>query len=136
MNNECVIFKGLKDKNGYGRIIINGKPIKAHRLAYRLYHPKSGNKIRYKLICHHCDNPSCINPEHLFIGTPKDNTQDAVNKGRHHSQKITHCPKGHIYDTANTYLQPSKRSGNKTRVCRICKNIRERINYHKRHSLK
>lgn len=72
----CIIFNGYKDKNGYG--IKNGK--RAHRIAYENYHGAFDKNL---LVCHSCDNPPCINPLHLFLGTPKDNMQDKSKKGRH-----------------------------------------------------
>ena len=67
-------------------------------------------------VCHRCDNPRCINPGHLFLGTPKDNMRDKVLKGRHASQLKTHCPRGHEFTPENTYWY-SSRQGRKCRAC-------------------
>ena len=75
---ECWIWEAAKDKDGYGTLW-NGKKIKAHRFSYELYLEKIPNDL---FACHHCDTPSCVNPMHLFVGTAKDNTQDAIKKGR------------------------------------------------------
>lgn len=64
---------------GYGMLSVNGKPDVAHRWSWRVYR---GEIPKGKMICHHCDNPSCINPDHLFLGTQKDNMSDAARKGR------------------------------------------------------
>lgn len=88
--NGCIEWNGEKDKDGYGRIRIGGRDGKkeyTHRWA--LEFALGGVKLPANLkSCHQCDNPSCVNPLHLFVGTQKDNMQDASNKGR--TNKITH----------------------------------------------
>ncbi len=70
---------------GYGAISVNGKTMKAHRVSYII---KYGEILDGRLVCHKCDNPSCVNPDHLFLGSTKDNTRDMMAKGR--SGVITH----------------------------------------------
>lgn len=75
----CWEFTGSKAK-GYSRILINGKLIPAHRFTYEFYKKK---KIPNHLFaCHDCDNKSCVNPNHIFIGTQVDNLKDAISKNR------------------------------------------------------
>jgi hypothetical protein len=75
---ECVAM-GLT-YNGYGEIRVNGKKIYAHRFSYQLHHNRL---IQDNMcICHKCDNRKCVNPNHLFLGTIKDNNIDKMNKGR------------------------------------------------------
>ena len=79
MANGCLEWTGHRDKDGYGDIGIKGANKRAHRVAWEeVYGPiPMGMKV-----CHHCDNPPCIDVEHLFVGTTKDNSQDASSKGR------------------------------------------------------
>jgi hypothetical protein len=81
---SCWIWKGSKWKSGYGRLKLKGKALVAHRLAYHLY---VGEIPDGKIVLHRCDNPSCVNPDHLSVGTNKDNTLDMLNKGRHSAPK-------------------------------------------------
>lgn len=74
----CWIWHGSKDKDGYGNFSFEGEQ-RAHRVAYKLWIGEIPNGM---MVCHHCDTPACVNPEHLFLGTAKDNTQDMIKKGR------------------------------------------------------
>lgn len=80
VGNSCWTWLGYRDRDGYGNFCLNGRPYQAHRISWAYYNNKEIPKGM--LICHTCDNPSCINPDHLFLGTPKDNMVDKYNKGR------------------------------------------------------
>lgn len=79
----CWLWTGCRDKRGYGKTSIHGKTVIAHRLAWIL---TFGEIASGQFICHRCDNPPCVNPEHLFSGTPKANMEDMVKKSRHFSK--------------------------------------------------
>lgn len=75
----CFVFMGSLDDSGYGRVKVNGKAVRAHRLAYEL---SNGPIPAGLLVCHTCDTPSCVNPAHLFLGTHQENWKDAFRKNR------------------------------------------------------
>jgi hypothetical protein len=79
--NGCIEWQGCSLKSGYGLLKIAGtrKNILAHRFAYE---QAFGPIPQSAYVCHKCDNPKCVNADHLFIGTPKDNVHDMIKKGR------------------------------------------------------
>jgi hypothetical protein len=77
---SCWEWQGRIYGDGYGRFL---GYLATHRLAYYF---TTGVDPEELLVCHHCDNPPCCNPDHLFLGTHADNMRDMVQKGRHRSQ--------------------------------------------------
>lgn len=78
---KCWIWQAAKNTKGYGKFCTKRSVWEyAHRISYMLYKGDFDQKL---CICHKCDNPSCVNPEHLFSGTYSDNNKDAFDKGRH-----------------------------------------------------
>lgn len=77
--NGCWNWTGQVGSSGYGQIKAFGKMVSCHRLSFELY--KGPIQIGHE-VCHSCDNPRCINPDHLFSGTHRQNMEDMVGKGR------------------------------------------------------
>ena len=76
---DCWNWVASKDRHGYGMLWFDGRLQVSSRVAYQLYVGKIPSGL---CILHHCDNPACVNPDHLFLGTQADNVQDCENKGR------------------------------------------------------
>lgn len=76
----CWPWLAHKLKRGYGHLGYEGKMLKAHRVSWEL---ENGPIPSRMLVCHRCDNPSCVNPAHLFLGTSMDNNHDMISKDRH-----------------------------------------------------
>ncbi len=114
----CLIWKGCKRKDRYINITYKGKTWLGHRLSYYLYY----KRLPSLDICHTCDNPSCVNPLHLFEASHSDNMQDKIRKNRDHNTVKTRCKKGHAYIESNIYRSP----GSRARHCRECRRIADK----------
>lgn len=96
---DCWIWTGCLTVTGYGQIGLGGRldgTDFAHRVAWRL-----ANETEIPdglLVCHHCDNPSCVRPSHLFLGTARDNSRDMVSKGRNKVYRGINHPSGKLND--------------------------------------
>lgn len=75
----CWLWAGSLPQGKYGRFWFNKKVQDAHRVSYELFKGTISNDL---YVCHTCDNKSCVNPDHLFLGTQQDNMRDMVNKGK------------------------------------------------------
>lgn len=83
----CWEYKGVTDRDGYGQFGYANKMWLVHRLAYMLYHHATEEDIAGKVVMHLCDNPCCVNPAHLKLGTQKENVADMHQKGRGPNRK-------------------------------------------------
>lgn len=122
--NGCWNWIGPVNGSGYPLIRFIGRKVLGNRLIAHLYLGlKLDDKKSHAL--HRCDNPKCLNPKHIFIGSHLQNMQDMARKGRGSSGhgKETHCPHGHEYDAKNTGITTNPPG----RSCRTCRRERERL---------
>ena len=134
-NDECWEWLGSTGGTGdliYGRAWDGERLVGAHRYSYELHNGQipEGGDVRGMCVCHKCDNPLCVNPNHLFLGTHTDNMLDKVKKGRG-TGSITHCKRNHEFTAENTYIDKSG-----FRHCRICHKLRERKRIEKLNALR
>lgn len=107
----CWVWMGAKSRKGYGLFSLKCLSVKAHRVSFSIHNHVPPDDLS---VCHSCDNPSCVNPAHLWLGTSTDNNLDAQKKGRLWRQNWTHCSHGHEFTPENTIIKHGKRN------CRAC----------------
>lgn len=88
MSEDCIEWQGGRSPKGYGNASFKGRPCRAHRLAYCQANGLSLDDIKGKLVRHTCDNPPCVNPKHLLLGTNTDNYQDAIDRSRRSTRQV------------------------------------------------
>lgn len=127
----CWEWNGSVTEKGYGLISIARRGLvgaRVHRVMYELH---VGPIPDGHLIRHKCDNPPCINPDHLEPGTPADNTNDMMMRGRHYLEGVTECRNGHDVTDPKSYRIGKRKGRGDEKVCLTCQ--RER---HLRHQEK
>lgn len=102
---SCWLWKGSLTKSGYGRFNFEYKCYRAHRVSYYLLKGAISSKM---FICHSCDNQKCVNPAHLWEGTPQDNTLDMVKKDRRKSPG-KHKKSSSIYHGVHYFEEPENK---------------------------
>jgi hypothetical protein len=136
-DDECWKWTAYTNASGYGMFGVGSRTddsrrrVYAHRFAWEVTNGPIPNRL---FVCHTCDNPPCVNPNHMFLDTLHGNMKDAAAKGRTRNQNtdVTHCKNGHEFTEETTYVNPRG-----SRICRICMNLasclRERdVRKHKR----
>lgn len=125
-NSGCWLWIRYQNKDGYGKLNVGNKVRFSHRVSYEIY---KGSIPKGMNVCHKCDTPACINPDHLWLGTQRENIIDMFKKGRA-IRKInsgcfkqkTNCHKGHELSGNNLRVYGGQR------VCWIC-NIERQKKY-------
>lgn len=134
---ECWQWLGASRSAGGGMISYLGKPRSAARISWLLvfgFEPPEDLDL-----CHSCDNPTCVNPNHLWIGTRSDNMKDSREKGRlkmpcergypNSCSMQTHCKHGHPFDKSNTSLR--RHNGRRCRTCNRLASRKHRLKHRK-----
>ena len=116
--NGCIEWTGSNFGPGkeYPCIWHNGRNWRGNRLMWTLVNGQIPEGLG---VLHSCDNQKCVNPEHLRVGSHKENMQDAVNRKRFVHMKKTHCKNGHEFSKENTRIS-YRENGKKYRTCRRC----------------
>lgn len=104
----CWNWIGGKDSDGYGAIWFRGTMDRAHRVSWEMANGRSPGKL---MVLHRCDNPACVNPEHLFTGTARDNAADCVSKGRNWNPPGEFHPRAKLKNEQADEIRFLRRSG-------------------------
>jgi hypothetical protein len=126
---ECWPWTGAVNRSNRGQFSISGRTVSAPRAVLEFLAGQDVPSHLYAL--HNCDNPNCVNPDHLWLGTQQDNMDDMRDKGRERVHS-THCPSGHRYTKDNTAWRRAGNSNNRqVRRCRTCSREQSKRSYEK-----
>lgn len=123
----CWEWSGDKTRGGYGRLRYKDKTMRAHRFFYEQYRGHIADGL---FVCHQCDNPACVNPDHLFLGTAADNKADCCKKKRHAfgerqtNAKLTEAKVREIFFCSDEYREIADKFGISTTLVRAIKKRR------------
>ena len=118
---DCLVWTGANDgRFGYGRVWIGSKghTVNAHHWVWEQINGPVPDGL---IVRHRCDNPPCVNIEHLQLGTYADNAHDRDERGRNYYSNRMECVNGHEWTDENTYRYPNGR-----RLCRTCNRLSHR----------
>lgn len=124
--NGCWIWNKAVDTKNYGSFYFQGRLQTASRVSYILYIGLIPDNM---CVCHQCDNPRCVNPKHLFLGTQHDNVQDMINKGRKNPAHGTKIYTAKLTETLvlSIFNQKEKRASDLALEYNVCENTIHRI---------
>jgi len=122
--------RAVFQRTGRPRIEIKSKAYGAHRISYQEFIGPIGEGL---LVCHRCDNPLCVNPEHLFLGTPGDNMRDCVEKRRRIAFYDEKCTRGHALTADNVQIVMER--GYAKRRCKTCNAQKAMEAYRRKHGI-
>lgn len=127
---DCWVWTGSVTPRGYGTFFLIHPHVRtgAHQYSAMLHFGMFDRRLK---VLHRCDNPPCVRPDHLFLGTMADNSKDMVSKGRHgrYNAFKTMCVNDHEFTEENTYLYEGRR------MCRQCRRDRDKNRNRKKATL-
>ena len=120
----CWEWNGRRNEYGYGLFNLKRRGYVNYRAHRAMYERFVGPIPDGMVIRHKCDNPPCVNPDHLEVGTDADNVQDMIKRGRHYRSGTTECTKGHDLTAPGSFRVENRVGRSSERVCLRCQRER------------